>query len=95
MLFGVQGLDPDWMLEQFGSGFLWVSLAVIVVECAVLPFLPGHTLLVTIGVFLDGEKLSILPGSPLLDLAVACPLLVGAATLAMSWGSRSATSWDR
>src|SRR5215204_5027244 len=82
MLFGVQWLDPQWMLDQFGSGFLWVSLAVIVVECGLFfPFLPGDTLLVAIGLFLAGDQLSILPGSALLDLAFCCLLLVGAAFL--------------
>jgi membrane-associated protein len=80
MLLGIKWLDPDWMLEHFGAGFFWVSLAVIVVECGLFfPFLPGDTLLVAIGVFLAGGKLSILPGPGLLDLAVGCLLLVAAA----------------
>ena len=82
MLFGIKWLDPDWMLDQFGSGFFWVSLAIIVVECGLFfPFLPGDTLLVAIGVFLAGDKLSIVPGPALFDLAVACLLLVAAAFL--------------
>ena len=82
LLFGVQWLDPEWMLDQFGAGFFWVSLAIIVVECGLFfPFLPGDTLLVAIGVFLAGDKLSIIPGPGLLDLGVACLLLVGAAML--------------
>ena len=82
MLFGVTWLDPDWMLSRFGSGFFWVSLAIIVVECGLFfPFLPGDTLLVAIGVFIAGEKLSVVPGPGLLDLLVACALLVGAALL--------------
>jgi membrane-associated protein len=82
MLFGIKWLDPEWMLDQFGAGFLWVSLAIIVVECGLFfPFLPGDTLLVAIGLFLAGEKLSILPGSPLIDLGLSCLLLVGAAML--------------
>ena len=81
-LFGITWLDPEWMLEEFGSGFFWVSLAIIVVECGLFfPFLPGDTLLVAIGLFLAGDKLSIVPGPPLLDLAVACLLLVAAALL--------------
>ena len=61
---------------------MWVSLAIIVVECGLFfPFLPGDTLLVAIGLFLAGDKLSILPGPGLLDLAVACLLLVAAALL--------------
>lgn len=80
LLFGVKWLDPEWMLDHFGSGFFWVSLAIIVVECGLFfPFLPGDTLLVAIGLFLAGDELSILPGPSLLDLAVSCLLLVGAA----------------
>ncbi len=82
MLFGVSWLDPESMLEQFGAGFFWVSLAVIVVECGLFfPFLPGDTLLVAIGVFVAGDQLSVVPGSNLLDIAVCCLLLVAAALL--------------
>ena len=69
-MFGITWLDPEWMLSQFGAGFFWVSCAIIVVECGLFfPFLPGDTLLVAIGLFLAGEKLSIVPGDPLIDLA--------------------------
>jgi len=81
-LFGVTWLDPDWMLSEFGSAFFWVSLAIIVVECGLFfPFLPGDTLLVAIGVFIAGDKLSVVPGPGLLDLIVGCALLVAAALL--------------
>lgn len=80
LLFGITWLDPEWMLEHFGSAFFWVSLGIIVIECGLFfPFLPGDTLLVAIGVFLASDKLSIIPGPALLDLVVACLLLVGAA----------------
>jgi membrane-associated protein len=82
LLFGIKWLDPDWMLDEFGAAFFWVSLAIIVVECGLFfPFLPGDTLLVATGVFLASDKLSVLPGPSLLDLAVSCVLLVGAAML--------------
>ena len=82
MLFGITWLDPEWMLEQFGSAFFWVSLAIIVVECGLFfPFLPGDTLLVAIGLFIAGDKLSVVPGPGLLDVSVACLLLVAAAIL--------------
>jgi membrane-associated protein len=94
MLFGVKWLDPEWLLDHFGSGFFWVSLAIIVVECGLFfPFLPGDTLLVAIGVFLASDKLSIVPGPGLLDLAVACLLLLAAAmcgnVLGFEIGSRA------
>jgi membrane-associated protein len=80
MLLGIKWLDPEWMLDHFGSAFVWVSLAIIVVECGLFfPFLPGDTLLMAIGVFLAGEQLSIVPGPALIDLVVACLLLVAAA----------------
>jgi membrane-associated protein len=79
-LFGVTWLDPEWMLGEFGSAFFWVSLAIIVIECGLFfPFLPGDTLLVAIGLFLAGDKLSVLPGPALLDLAFCCLMLVAAA----------------
>ena len=82
LLFGVNWLDPEWMLDRFGAGFFWVSLIIVVIECGLFfPFLPGDTLLVAIGLFLAGDKLSIIPGPGLLDLGVACLLLVGAAML--------------
>src|SRR6476660_3480255 len=82
LLFGIKWLDPEWMLDRFGSGFFWVSLLIIVIECGLFfPFLPGDTLLVAIGLFLAGDTLSIVPGSGLVDLAAACLLLVGAAFL--------------
>ena len=37
-------MDPDWLLDQFGTAFFWVSLAIIFVECGLFfPFLPGDT----------------------------------------------------
>jgi membrane-associated protein len=82
LMFGIKWLDPEWMLDEFGSAFFWVSLAIIVVECGLFfPFLPGDTLLVAIGLFVATDKLSILPGPALLDVAVACALLVAAAIL--------------
>jgi membrane-associated protein len=70
------------MLDEFGSAFFWASLAIIVVECGLFfPFLPGDTLLVAIGLFIAGDKLSILPVPALLDVGVACLLLVAAAVL--------------
>ncbi len=80
LLFGIKWLDPEWMLDHFGSAFFWVSLVIIVIECGLFfPFLPGDTLLVAIGVFVASDKLSVIPGPALLDIAVACLLLVGAA----------------
>ena len=80
LLFGIQWMDPNWLLDQFGTAFFWISLAIIFVECGLFfPFLPGDTLLVAMGLFIAGEKISIVPGSALLNLAVALVALTAAA----------------
>ena len=80
LLFGIQWMDPNWLLDQFGTAFFWISLAIIFVECGLFfPFLPGDTLLVAMGLFIAGDKISIVPGSALLNLAVALVALTAAA----------------
>jgi membrane-associated protein len=80
LLFGIQWMDPNWLLDQFGTAFFWISLAIIFVECGLFfPFLPGDTLLVAMGLFIAGDKISIVPGSTLLNLAVALVALTAAA----------------
>ena len=80
LLFGIQWMDPNWLLDQFGTAFFWVSLAIIFVECGLFfPFLPGDTLLVAMGLFIAGEKISIVPGGPLVNLAFALVVLTAAA----------------
>ncbi|GAA1477113.1 VTT domain-containing protein [Nocardioides aestuarii] len=82
LMLGISWLDPEKMLESLGPAFFWVSLLVIVVECGLFfPFLPGDTLLVSIGLFLASDELSVFPGPVLLDLALCCVVLVGAAIL--------------
>lgn len=82
LLLGIKWLDPQWLQDEYGSAFIWIALLIVFVECGLFfPFLPGDTLLVAIGVFLAGGKLSVVPGPGLLDLAVACLLLIGAAML--------------
>ena len=82
LLLGITWLDPEWLLDQLGASFFWVSLLIIVVECGLFfPFLPGDTLLVAVGLFLAGDQLTVFPGPVLLDLALCCLVLVGAALL--------------
>jgi membrane-associated protein len=80
MLFGITWMDPNWLLDQFGTAFFWVSLGIIFVECGLFfPFLPGDTLLVAMGIFIAGEKISIVPGGPLVNLVFALLVLIAAA----------------
>jgi membrane-associated protein len=61
LLLGIKWLDPDWLLSEFGGAFLWVSLAIVFVECGLFfPFLPGDTLLFALGLFIAGGKYQVL-----------------------------------
>ena len=61
LLLGIKWLDPDWLLGEFGGAFLWVSLAIVFVECGLFfPFLPGDTLLFALGLFIAGGKYHVL-----------------------------------
>lgn len=82
MLFGIPWMEPDWLLDHFGSQFILVSLIIIFIECGLLfPFLPGDTLLVSIGLFLATDQLNITGGSNFLDLVLACLAFTVAAFL--------------
>ena len=72
---GPSWLDPNYLLEQYGSAFIWVSLAIIFIECGLLfPILPGDSLLFAMGLFIATEKIPI-------SLPVALGLLFVAAFL--------------
>jgi len=76
-LLGIPWMDPNWLLDHFHTEFVWISLIIIFIECGLFfPFLPGDTLLVSVGLFLISDK----PGgghqlemasSPFLGLLVA------------------------
>jgi membrane-associated protein len=68
-------MDPQWLLDQFGAQFFWVSVAIVFVECGLLfPILPGDSLLFAVGLF-------VAEGSLHLNLAAACAILSAAAFL--------------
>jgi membrane-associated protein len=80
MLFGIKWMDPEWLLSQFGSAFFWVSLLIIVIECGLFfPFLPGDTLLFAMGLFIAGDKISIIPGGHVANLIFALVVLTAGA----------------
>ena len=67
-------MDPSWLLNQFGPAMIWVSLAIVFIECGLLfPFLPGDILLFFIGLFIKRAE----TGEAGLDinLWLACVLL--------------------
>ena len=71
LLFGIPWMDPQWLLDHFGSEFILISLVIIFIECGLLfPFLPGDTLLVSIGLFIATDKLNLTQGPNFLGLLV-------------------------
>jgi membrane-associated protein len=74
-LFGINWMDPNWLLDQFGPWFLWVCLLIVLIECGLFfPFLPGDTLLFAVGLFITNRD-DIVPGPHALDLPLALLLL--------------------
>src|ERR1700759_981442 len=82
MLFGIPWMDPNWLLDQFGGWFLWVSLLIVFIECGLFfPFLPGDTLLFAMGLFIATDRVSIVPGDHWIALFVALAIFSAAAFL--------------
>ncbi len=53
LLFGIPWMDPKWIFQQYQTEFVWIALAIVVVECGLFfPFLPGDTLLFSVGLFI-------------------------------------------
>lgn len=77
LFLGIDWLDPEWLLNQFGAEFLWISLLILFIECGLFfPFLPGDALLFAFGIFVATERLDVFPGSPLVELLIGMTLLV-------------------
>lgn len=73
---GIAWMSPDWLLGHFGTGFIWVSLVIIIVECGLLfPFLPGDTLLFAIGIFAASNRLD--PNIAVLVIAFSAAAILG------------------
>jgi len=70
---GPNWMDPQYLLDQFGSQFFWVSVAIVFIECGLLfPILPGDSLLFAAGLFIAN-------GSIHVNIAVACVIFSVAA----------------
>jgi membrane-associated protein len=66
-------MDPQYLLDQFGAQFFWVSVAIVFIECGLLfPILPGDSLLFAAGLFIAN-------GSIHINIAVACVIFSAAA----------------
>ncbi len=70
---GPNWMDPQYLLDQFGSQFFWLSVAIVFIECGLLfPILPGDSLLFAAGLFIAN-------GSIHVNIAVACVIFSVAA----------------
>jgi membrane-associated protein len=80
LLFGIEWLDLEWWLGHFGEALFWISLLVVFVECGLLfPFLPGDTLLFSLGLFVATGQIDLFPGGVVTELSIAIALLIVAA----------------
>ncbi len=72
---GPDWLDPQILLEQLGPWAFWGSVLIVFAECGLFTaFLPGDSLLFTIGIFIGNGALQY-------NLAFACAMLTIAAFL--------------
>jgi membrane-associated protein len=82
LLLGLDWMDPNWLLDRFGSQLFWLSMVIIFIECGLFfPFLPGDTLLFGMGLFISSEKIDVFPGGPGVELVIALVLLTAAGFL--------------
>lgn len=73
LLLGIDWMDPQWWLDNYGQYFFGISLVIVFVECGLLfPILPGDSLLFAIGLFIAGGDIDV-------PLWLAIPALIAAA----------------
>jgi membrane-associated protein len=73
LLFGVSWMDPTWLLDHYHAQFFLLCLAIVFIECGLFfPFLPGDTLLFSVGLFVATNELNMAGVPNLLGLALAC-----------------------
>jgi membrane-associated protein len=49
-------LDPQSLIDRFGSYALWGAALIIFIECWLFPFLPGDSLLFTVGLLISQQS---------------------------------------
>ncbi|MEP7159977.1 MAG: VTT domain-containing protein [Dermatophilaceae bacterium] len=74
-MLGPDWMDPQYLLNQFGTQFFWVSVAIVFIECGLLfPILPGDSLLFSVGLFIKRGDVD-------MSIGLACLILSTAAFL--------------
>lgn len=83
LLLGIKWLDPEWLQHEYGQYFIWISLAIVFVECGLFfPFLPGDTLLFALGLFIAGGQIYLFGiHNEGIELVLAVLMLMAAAFL--------------
>ena len=80
LLLGIPWMDPHWLLQNFHTEFVWISLIIVFIECGLLfPFLPGDTLLFSVGLFVATDELNLTSGPNIVGLLDACLAFIVAA----------------
>jgi membrane-associated protein len=55
---GPQWMDPQYLLDTYGTAFFWIALVIVFIECGLFfPILPGDTLLFSVGIFISSGQL--------------------------------------
>ncbi len=82
LLLGIDWMDPNYLLDRFGTELFWISLVIVFIECGLFfPILPGDTLLFALGLFIVTGQLDLFPGPPFVELLIAMTALSVAAFL--------------
>ncbi|HET7173696.1 MAG TPA: VTT domain-containing protein [Nocardioidaceae bacterium] len=68
-------LDPQRLLAHFGAYALWGAALIVFIECWLFPFLPGDSLMFTVGLLIAAQQRVIQP------IWVACIVLSATAVL--------------
>jgi membrane-associated protein len=80
LLLGLDWMDPEWLLQQFGEQMFWVSVAIVFIECGLLfPILPGDSLLFSVGLFIHRSQAG--EAGITMPIVSACVILSAAAFL--------------
>lgn len=68
-------LDPQSLIDRFGTYALWGAALIVFIECWLFPFLPGDSLLFTVGLLISQQEQV---GAP---IWLACVVLTASAIL--------------
>lgn len=72
LMLGIDWMNPEWLLTQFGNELFWIGALIIFIECGLLfPILPGDTLLFAVGIFIKTGELNVDIGFALVIYAAA------------------------